>query len=630
MADPRPIEDYALVGDLRTGAMISRDGRVDWLCLPRFDSPALFAALVGDEEAGQWRLAPEDAAAEPSRAYLPGTLVLRTHWRTDSGDAEVIEFMPVKDGQANLVRRVRGLRGTVRFREVLRIRFDYGAAVPWVRQVASATGWLFTATAGPDAVFVRGPRMTAAGLRHEVSFDVTTGDEVDLVMTWYPSYGAAPDQIDVDRELARTIAWWRDWAERSSAHTEYRDEVGRSLLTLRALTHDETGGIVAAPTTSLPEELGGERNWDYRYVWLRDAALTIGVLLTHGYREEADQWRDWLLRAIAGDPADIQIVYGVGGERRLSEYTLPGLSGYGGARPVRVGNAAYQQRQWDVYGEVMIALHGARTAGLEETSASWPLQRALLGYLAEHWRTPDRGIWEIRGKGRRFTHSQAMVWAAFDRAVRGVTEYGLPGDADHWTQIRDRVRAAILRRGFDAERNTFVQYFGSTEVDAALLQLPQIGFIEATDPRMLGTVAAIESELMRDGLVLRYRSETGVDGVAGREHPFLACSFWLVEQYASSGRIDDATRLMDRLVSLANDVGLHSEEYDPARRRQMGNMPQALTHLALVRAADALAAARAGAQPHVRGKTEGAQAHRAETRTGIRTAAIDDRGSESS
>lgn len=608
---PSPIEDYALVGDLHTAALISRSGAIDWLCMPRFDSASMFGALLDSPEAGQWALAPIDEVLQVEREYLPGTFVLRTVWRTAEGEAEVIEFMPLHDRRANLVRRVRGLKGTVRFRELVRFRFDYGAATPWVRQVPFDGGTALLATAGPDAVLLRGPRRQAEDLAHFSEFAVADGDTVDLALTWYPSYREPPEPFDIDDALAQTIAWWKDWAARSKPPAPFDEHVQRSLLVLRALTHEDTGGIVAAATTSLPEDEGGVRNWDYRYVWLRDAALTIEVLITHGYRAEAEEWRGWLLRAIAGDPADVQIMYGIGGERRLPESELPELSGYGGAAPVRIGNAAYLQRQWDIFGEVMIALHGGRTAGLEETRGSWPLQRALLGFLEQNWEMADRGIWEIRGDEQHFTHSRAMVWAAFDRGVRGIEEFGLPGDPSRWAAIRDKVRDEILAHGYDPQRNTFVQHYGTTEVDAALLQLSQIGFVEADDPRMLGTVAAIEEDLMQDGLLLRYRSETGVDGLAGTEHPFLACSFWLVEQYAASGLVAEARELMGRLVALVNDVGLLSEEYDTQRGRQMGNLPQALSHLTLVRAADAIAAAERGMQdrlPYVRGESEGEQA----------------------
>jgi GH15 family glucan-1,4-alpha-glucosidase len=616
---PKPIEAYAMIGDLHTAALISRDGSMDWLCMPRFDSPSMFGALLGAEEAGHWTVAPEGDVVGVERSYHPGTFVLRSVWRTADGEVEVLDFMPLHDRRANIVRRVRGLRGVVRLREVLRVRFDYSAAVPWVRQVPSGDGTALLAAAGPDAMLRRGPRLRAQGRHHSTTFEVAAGETVDLVLTWYPSYREPPDPIDVDAALHDTIAWWEDWARRSEPSSPYDDQVQRSLLILRALTHEDTGGIVAAATTSLPEAQGGVRNWDYRYVWLRDAALTIGVLTTHGYRDEAEEWRGWLLRAIAGDPADVQIMYGIGGERRLPEFELPELPGYGGAAPVRVGNAAYLQRQWDIFGEVMIALHGARIAGLHETQASWPLQRALLEFLAENWRQPDQGIWEIRGPARPFTHSRAMVWAAFDRGVRAVEDFGLPGEERLWTRLRDTVRREILEHGYDAERNTFVQHYGTRSVDAALLQLPQIGFITADDPMMIGTVRAIEEDLTVDGLLLRYRPESGVDGLPGSEHPFLACSFWLVEQYAASGRVADAHRLMDRLTALVNDVGVLSEEYDPARGRQMGNIPQALSHLSLVRAADAIAAAEKGREdqlPHVRGESEGAQADSADREHG--------------
>jgi GH15 family glucan-1,4-alpha-glucosidase len=607
VAETAPIEDYAMIGDLHTAALISRTGSIDWLCMPRFDSPAMFAALLDSDNAGHWSVRPTGEVLETTRAYLPGTFVLRTVWRTAEGEAEVLEFMPLHDRRANIVRRVTGLSGRVRFAEHLRIRFDYGEAVPWVRQVPGQGGNAMLATAGPDAVIHRGPKLRPSGLRHTAEFEVGPGETVDLVLTWYPSFREPPSRINVDLELRRTTAWWKDWAARSNPPSPFDEQVQRSLLVLRALTHEDTGGIVAAATTSLPEELGGVRNWDYRYVWLRDAALTIGVLMTHGYRSEAQEWRGWLLRAIAGDPADVQIMYGIGGERRLPEYELPHLAGYGGAAPVRIGNAAYLQRQWDIFGEVMVALHGARKMGLKETHASWPLQVALLRFLEENWQQPDRGIWEIRGEEKHFTHSRAMVWAAFDRGARGVREFGLSGDAEHWEALRDKVRDEIFERGFDAERNTFVQYYGGTGVDAALLQLPQIGFVEADDPRMLGTVAAIEEDLMEDGLLLRYRTESGVDGLAGSEHPFLACSFWLVEQYAGSGRVADARHLMERLTTLVNDVGLLSEEFDPRSGRHIGNTPQALSHLTLVRAADAIAAAEQGREeelPFVRGEQE--------------------------
>jgi GH15 family glucan-1,4-alpha-glucosidase len=589
---PTPIQDYALVADGASGALVSRHGNIDWLCLPRYDSPSMFGALLGGAEAGHWSLHPIGTDAEPTREYVEGTLVLRTTWRsTDGTEAEVLEFMPFRDGRRNLIRRVRGVTGTMRFRGTIRFRFDYGSLRPWVRQVDEPEGRAVLAVAGPEAVILRGAPHHAEDGCHATEFSVGPGDIVDLKLTRFPSHLDPPPRIDVDAELDWTVAWWQDWAAKCRRTGPYRREVERSLLVLRALTNDETGGIVAASTTSLPEELGGTRNWDYRYVWLRDAAHTIEVLLSHGYREEAQKWRAWLLRAIAGDPSSVQIMYDVDGGRRLPETTLDHLPGYAGSAPVRIGNAAYRQAQWDAYGEVMLALAAARTAGIEETEFSWPLQRELLDYLVENWQRPDRGIWEIRGPDRHFTHSKAMVWAALECGIRSVEQFDLRGHVDTWRRVREEIRGDILSHGFDGERGTFTQYYGGGGTDAALLQLPQIGFLPADDPRMLGTVAAIEQDLLRDGLLLRYRTESDVDGLPAGENPFLACSFWLVEQYAASGRLDDATAMMERLVAFANDVGLLSEEIDPARGAHMGNTPQALSHLSLVRAADAIARA---------------------------------------
>ncbi|GAA1839851.1 glycoside hydrolase family 15 protein [Agromyces salentinus] len=593
------IEDYALLADGRTAALVSREGGIDWLCLPRFDSPSVFAALIGGPDAGHWTLRPTDAAATSTREYDRGTFVLRTRWRSGDGsaEAEVIEFMPLRDHGSAIVRRVRGIRGRMEFRETVRFRFDYGSVVPWVRRIDDGRGYGLLAVAGPDSVVLRGPRRTAGDHSHVVEFAVAEGEAVDLRLSYARSWRHPSAPVDIGAELQATIDGWREWAEQAAPPARFEREVERSLLVLRALTHEDTGGIVAAVTTSLPEVIGGERNWDYRFVWLRDAALTVQVLVDHGYVEEAQVWRRWLLRAIAGDPADLQIMYDVAGGRRLAEFELPELSGHRGSRPVRVGNAASEQIQWDIFGEVMLALDHAREAGLDETAFSWPLQRSLLDFLAENWRRPDHGIWEIRGPEREFTHSRVMAWAAFDCGVRAVERHGFEGPVDRWRRIRDEIREEVLARGFDAGRNTFTQAFGSSETDAALLQLPQVGFVAADDPRMLGTVAAIEEDLLRDGLLLRYRTESGVDGLDGSEHPFLACSFWLVEQYATTGRIAEAEALMTRLCSFANDVGLLSEEYDVTGRTQMGNTPQALSHLSLVRAADAIA--RASAAPAV-------------------------------
>ncbi|KQR64606.1 glycoside hydrolase family 15 protein [Frigoribacterium sp. Leaf172] len=589
---PLPIENYALIGDLHTGCLVGTDGSIDWLCLPRFDSASTFGALLGDHDAGRWLIAPSDAAATATRSYLDDTFVLVTRWRTPTGVVEVTDLMPFGDRRADVVRRVTGISGTVPMRVDLAIRFGYGSAMPWVRQVVEADGTALVATAGPDAVVVRGPRLTATDHTHEAGFDVSAGDVVDLTLTWYPSHRTPPTPIDVDARIAETTAWWRDWAARCTAPPAYEREVRRSLLILRALTNEDTGGIVAAATTSLPEQFGGSRNWDYRYVWLRDASMTLQALILHGYAEEAERWRGWLLRAIAGDPADVQIMYGLAGERYLHESEIDGLPGYGGASPVRVGNGAYRQYQGDIFGEVMIALHEARLLGVDENEYSWPLQRALLQYVDDNRSRPDSGIWEIRGEVRHFTHSRVMIWAALDRGIKGVEQFGLDGPVDRWRALRDEVRADIEDHGWNAELGTFTQHYDTTEVDASLLQLAQVGFVEADDPRMLGTVAAIERDLLHDGLLLRYRTESGVDGLEGTENPFLTCSFWLVEQYAASGRLDDAVVLMDRLVGYCNDVGMLSEEIEVATGRHVGNTPQALSHLALVRAADAIALAR--------------------------------------
>ena len=584
---PAPIEDYALIGDCHTAALVGRDGSIDWLCLPRFDSASTFGALLGDEDAGRWLLAPAGPATT-SREYVGDSFTLRTRWVTDDGEVEVVDLMPHGDRRADVIRRVTGIRGSVVMKQELKIRFDYAGAMPWIRQIDGG----IVAIAGPDALVVRGPELHADDHRHVSEFTVAEGDSVDIVLTWYPAHREAPEPLDVDERIASTQEWWEDWAASCTASAEYHDAVHRSLLVLRALTHEDTGGIVAAATTSLPEEFGGERNWDYRYVWLRDASLTLHVLLDHGFASEAHSWRNWLLRAIAGDPGDVQIMYGLSGERRLAEYTVPSLPGYDGASPVRIGNGAYTQYQGDVFGEVMIALQAARRINRDDEDFSWPLQRALMGYVEDNWQRPDNGIWEIRGDLRHFTHSRVMLWAALDCAVNAVEEFGLDGPVDRWRALRDEVRDEIEANGFDAARNTYTQYYGSSGTDASLLQLPQVGYLAADDPRMLGTVAALESELLEDGLMLRYRTATGVDGLPAGENAFLACSFWLVEQYAASGRLEDAVTLMDRLVGYSNDLGLLSEEYAVVLDRQAGNTPQALSHLALVRAADAIARAK--------------------------------------
>jgi GH15 family glucan-1,4-alpha-glucosidase len=595
-----PIEDYAILSDCHTAALVSRDGSIDWLCLPRYDSPSTFAALLGTEDHGRWMLRPTDPHATTSRHYDGEGFVLVTRWETAAGVAEVVDLMPYGGRRAEVIRRVRGIRGTVEFTQELRVRFDYARAMPWMRQAGTEDEPCLIAIAGPDALAIRGAALEPTDHAHTGTVTVAAGESVDLTMTWYPSHREAPEPIDVEAAFADTARWWASWSSRIRHAGPHHEQVVRSLLVLRALSHEDTGGIVAAATTSLPEDFGGVRNWDYRYVWLRDASLTLEALLEHGFTDEAAHWRHWLLRAIAGDPADVQIMYGLSGERDLEERELPNLPGYDGARPVRIGNGAVTQYQADVIGEVMVALEAARMAGVDEGQYSWPLQRSLLAYVEENIDRPDNGIWEMRGEPRMFTYSRAMIWAAFDRGVRAVREHGFEGPADRWEVLRDRMRAEIDASGYDAERGFFVQSYGSAEVDAALLLLPQVGFCAADDARMLGTVAELERRLLHDGLLHRYRTQSEVDGLPGDEHPFLACSFWLVEQYAATGRSADAHRLMDRLCGLVNDVGLLSEEYDVTLQRHAGNTPQAFSHLALVRAADALAG-RHGRAAHRRG-----------------------------
>lgn len=586
------IEDYAMIGDCHTAALIGTDGSVDWLCLPRFDSASTFGALLGSPENGRWRVRPAGAERCTSRRYDGDTFTLVTRWETADGVVEVIDCMPMGGRRADVIRRIRGVAGTVRIEEELLIRFDYSAAVPWVRQLPEGDGVALLAVAGPDSVIRRGPRLHADDFAHRATYEVSAGETVDLVLTWFPSHRTAPSAPDVDAVLAATAEWWTDWAQRIEDAGTHSALVRRSLLVLRALTHEDTGGIVAAATTSLPEDPGGSRNWDYRYVWLRDASLTLQALMLHGFRSEAEHWRSWLLRAIAGDPEDVQIMYGLAGERRLPEWTVESLPGHGGAAPVRVGNGASGQFQGDVFGEIMLALEQARIIGLDESPTSWSLQLALLARLERSIDRPDHGIWEIRGVPQRFTHSRVMMWAAFDCGVRAVEEHGLDGPVAHWRELRARLREEIETHGWSDEAGSFVQYYGGTELDAALLTLPQVGFLAADDERMLATTAAIERDLMHHGFLLRYRTEHGVDGLPGDENAFLACSFWLVQQYAASGRLADAVALMERLAGVANDVGLLAEEFDPVARHFAGNHPQAFSHLALVRAADAIAHAR--------------------------------------
>lgn len=590
------IEDYGLISDLQTGALVSRSGSIDWLCLPRFDSDAFFAALLGTEDHGRWLLAPSHipAAAEPvvvERRYRDSTFILETLWRSDSGEVLVTEFMPVSDNRASLVRRIQGITGSVRMWQEIEIRFGYGKIVPWISQVSDDGGPSILAVGGPHAVMLRAENLpqVQADHSHAGEFTVHAGETVDLDLCWFPSHQTPPPAIDVDQALEATSGYWTGWASHAVPEGEYDGMVKRSLLVLRALTHQSTGGIVAAPTTSLPEQFGGERNWDYRFCWLRDAALTLEAMMTHGFQQEARQWRNWLLRAVAGDPQHLQIMYGVAGERELPERSLTHLPGYEASVPVRVGNAAVDQYQGDVVGEVMVALEKLRNRGGHEDDFSWPLQRNMLDFVENNIGRKDHGIWEMRGEAMHFTHSRVMIWAALDRGVRAVRNHGLEGPADRWEKLRDELSAEIMEHGFNQDINSFTQTYDNTEVDASLLVLPQVGFLDYGDEKMLGTVARIERDLLDDaGLLLRYRTEASLDGLKPGEHPFLACSFWLVEQYARTGRSAEAKGLMDQLVGYANELGLLSEEYDTESNRMVGNFPQAFSHLALVRAADAL------------------------------------------
>ena len=583
---PTPIEDYAVVGDGHTAALISRRGSVDWLCLPRFDAPACFAALLGEPGHGRWLLTVPDAT-EVTRRYLGDSFVLETTYRTPSGTAVVVDAMPLEDERADLVRVVTAVEGTVEVEHEWVVRFGYGAYMPWVSRVTDPAGKPgIRAVAGPDALLLRGTRLPhRADHVHRDRFTLTAGQQVELTLTWTASWAALPEPVPVAERLEETRGIWSQWARVHDAPSRYRTAVVRSLLVLRLLTDVRTGGIVAAPTTSLPETFGGERNWDYRYCWLRDAALTLEALLEHGYRDEATAWRDWLLRAVAGSPEDMQIMYRLDGGRDLTERSLDHLPGYAGSLPVRIGNGAAGQVQLDVLGEVMSALHMAREAGLADSEESWALQRLLVEDLTRHWQSADQGIWEVRGQPRHFTHSKVMAWAALDRAVRAVEEHGHTGPVEEWREVRAAIHADVLARGWHEGRGTFTQYYGGTGVDASLLQIVQVGFLPPDDARVQGTIRAIREDLeVDDGLVLRYRTEETDDGLKGVEHPFLACSFWLADAVARGGDVVEAERLLDILVGLVNDVGLLSEEYDGAAGRMAGNFPQALSHLALVRA----------------------------------------------
>ena len=583
------IEDYALIGDEQTAALVGTDGSVDWLCLPRFDSAACFARMLGDEDNGYWRIAPVGADRCTRRAYRRDTLVLDTEWETEQGSVRVTDLMPQRDRAPDLVRVVEGLDGEVTLHSVLKLRFDYGSIIPWVRRADGHR----VAVAGPDSTWLRSePEVTSWGEDYgtHAEFTVKKGEKVAFVLTWHPSHERRPPRVDPYDALRHSVEDWRAWVSRCRYKGPYRDAVVRSLITLKALTYAPTGGIVAAPTTSLPEEPGGVRNWDYRYCWLRDSTLTLNALLAAGYQEEAEAWRNWLLRAVAGDPADLQIMYGVAGERRLPEFELPWLSGFAESAPVRSGNDAVKQLQLDVYGEVMDSLSLARESGLSAQPDVWALQTALLDFLRTHWQQPDEGLWEVRGGRRQFVHSKVMVWVAADRAVRTLERHPeLDGDLDGWRALRDEVHREVCEKGYDPERNTFTQSYDSRELDAALLLIPRVGFLPPDDPRVIGTIDAVREELAHGGFLRRYSTDDAdVDGLPGGEGAFLVCSFWLADALYMTGRTKEARELFERLAGLANDVGLLSEEYDPMTGRHLGNFPQAFSHIGLVNTALAL------------------------------------------
>jgi GH15 family glucan-1,4-alpha-glucosidase len=579
---PSYLEDYALIGDCETAALVGRDGSIDWLCMPRFDSGACFAALLGTPAHGRWLLTPRGPIRQRRRRYREGTLILETAFETDDGAVTVIDFMPPRSRQPDLVRLVVGQAGHVAMHMQLILRLDYGAIIPWVRRTEHG----IRAIAGPDAlelytdVRLRGEQFTTVA-----DFTVSAGQRVPFVLIWHPSHLPPPSPLDPEETLRQTEHWWLAWLKRCTYEGPWREAVIRSLITLKALTYAPTGGIVAAPTTSLPERLGGVRNWDYRYCWVRDATFTLYALMSGGYTAEAQAWRDWLVRAVAGTPSQLNIMYGVAGERRLSELVLEWLPGYEGASPVRIGNAAYRQFQLDVYGEVMDVLYVADSLGLTPDSNAWRVQRALLDFLASAWCQPDEGIWEVRGPKRHFTHSKVMAWVAVDRAIKTVEHFGIDGPVERWRRLRNTIHAEVCQRGFDAERNTFVQYYDGTALDASLLMIPLVGFLPASDARVQGTVEAIERHLMTDGFVARYPTTEELDGLPPGEGAFLACTFWLADALALMGRHDEARQLFERLLALRNDVGLLAEEYDPAARRLLGNFPQALSHVALINTA---------------------------------------------
>ena len=578
------IEDYAIVGDTQTLALVGSHGLIDWLCFPRFDSGACFAAILGNPEHGRWKLAPAGEVRAVRRRYRGETMILETELDTADGTVRLIDFMPIRDNTPDLVRIVEGVRGRVTVEMELVVRYDYGSVIPWVRREAGR----LRAVAGPDALVLATPAPLAGRDYTTTSrFELEAGARMPFTLTWHPSNEEVPDSPDPEAALADTERWWGEWLSCCSTSGPYREAVQRSLLVLKTLTYNPTGGIVAAGTTSLPERIGGVRNWDYRYCWLRDATFALQALLHAGYREEARAWRDWMVRAVAGEPAKLQILYGVAGERRIDERELPWLPGYEGSRPVRIGNAAVRQCQLDVYGEVMDVLYQARCAGLPDEGYAWSVQRACLDWLESHWQEPDEGMWEIRAPRKNFTFSKVMVWAAFDRAIRTVERFGGDGPIDRWRAQRDDVHADVCRRGFDPERGAFVQAYETRELDASALLIPIVGFLPIHDPRVLGTIAAVERELVTDGFVRRYRTtdQLNLDGLPGEEGVFLACSFWLVDALALAGRREAARTLFERLLAVRNPLGLLSEQYDTRAKRLVGNFPQAFSHIALINSA---------------------------------------------
>ena len=580
------IEDYALIGDLQTAGLIGRSGSVDWMPFPKFDSSSAFGALLGGTEHGRWLLAPVSGGPATERRYRKDTLILESEWQTPTGRVRIIDFMPPRETKPDIVRIVEGVEGEVDMRTELIIRLDYGSVVPWVLRHDLRT---LLAVGAPDALTLRTPiELRPEGMTHTAQFRVREGDRVPFVLTWFPAQEDVPRPVDAEQALVDTEKFWLDWMAGCTYDGEYESAVRSSLVVLKALTYDPTGGIIAAPTTSLPEKIGGERNWDYRYCWLRDATFTLYALMNAGFVREAAAWRHWLLRAVAGDPAKAQILYAVGGQRRIMEYELDWLPGYAGSRPVRIGNAAHEQFQLDVYGEVMDVLHQARIHGIEADDHAWSFQRTLMDFLESVWDQPDEGIWEVRGPRRHFVHSKVLAWVAFDRAVQTVEKLGLEGPVDRWRRVRADIHEEVCREGFNVKLNSFTQSYGSDELDASTLLIPILGFLPPDDPRVIGTVEAIQRDLTRDGFVERYAThEAGheVDGLHGREGVFLPCSFWLVDALVLMERNDEARELFERLLALCNDLGLISEEYDPGENRLLGNFPQAFTHVGLVNSA---------------------------------------------